>query len=187
VTRRSSIELAGLGLRSVAFRAQLAARGIACRTAICDGRLPYIYSQGDIRLGRHFALRSKVTRVEFGASHDAILTIGDGVFFNQGASVVASNSITIGDDCLIGDGVCIYDSNFHSVDGVAPVASAPVVLDRNVWLGRSSIVLPGVHIGENSVVAALSVVTKSVEPNTVVAGNPAVALSSFEHRTWKRH
>ena len=57
--------------------------------------------------------------------------------------------------------------------------TAPVKIGDNVWIGMNAVILKGVTIGENSVVAAGSVVTKSVPPNAVVAGNPAVAVKSF--------
>ena len=58
--------------------------------------------------------------------------------------------------------------------------TVPVKICDNVWIGMNAVILKGVTIGENSVVAAGSVVTKSVEPNTVVAGNPAVIVKHFQ-------
>jgi len=55
-------------------------------------------------------------------------------------------------------------------------AAAPITIGDNVWIGRAAIVLPGVTIGDHSVVAAGSVVTKSVPANAIVAGNPARVL-----------
>jgi acetyltransferase-like isoleucine patch superfamily enzyme len=57
---------------------------------------------------------------------------------------------------------------------------APVKNADNVWIGMNAVILKGVTIGENCVVAAGSVVTKNVEPNTVVAGNPAVVVKQFQ-------
>ena len=57
--------------------------------------------------------------------------------------------------------------------------SRPVRIGRNVWIGAGATILKGVTIGENSVVAAGAVVTKSVEPNTIVAGNPAQVVKTF--------
>ena len=60
--------------------------------------------------------------------------------------------------------------------------TAPVKIGDNVWIGMNAVILKGVTIGENSVVAAGSVVTKSVESNAVVAGNPATVVKRFDRR-----
>ena len=71
----------------------------------------------------------------------------------------------------------IYDSDFHDL---APKtrhessgASKPVFIGDNVWIGSRAIILKGVEIGDNAVVAAMSVVTRSVPSNSLAAGNPA--------------
>ena len=125
-------------------------------------------------------------------------TIGDFTLLN-GALIMAEEKIEIGSHCLISWNVGIADSDFHPLDpaqrlidaqALAPyfkdrpprpkLKTAPVKIADNVWIGMNAVILKGVTIGENSVVAAGSVVTKSVPPNTVVAGNPAVVVKQFE-------
>ncbi len=95
-------------------------------------------------------------------------------------------TITIEDDVMLGSGVHIYINN-HRFDmvgipiidqGVNPPKA--VILKRGCWIGANSIILPGVTIGENSVIGAGSIVTKSIPSSVVVAGNPAKIIKSIE-------
>ena len=111
------------------------------------------------------------------------IIIGEGNSFNNNVSIVANERILIGNHCLIGDMVAIYDCDFHEL---APGTrnrshgqTAPVTVEDNVWLGSRVVVLKGVTIGQNSVVGAVSVVTRSVPPNTIVAGIPAKVIGSL--------
>jgi maltose O-acetyltransferase len=114
---------------------------------------------------------------------DARIVIGNHNSFSNNVSLVAMGEITIGNRCLIGDQVTILDCDFHEIspitrmNGVGPIE--PVVIGDNVWLGSRVMVLKGVTIGENSVVAAMSVVTKSIPPNSIAAGNPARVIRSI--------
>lgn len=87
--------------------------------------------------------------------------------------------ITIEDDVMLGPGVQIYVVNhlFNNPELAiihqGYTACSPVVLRSGCWIGANSIILPGVEIGRNAVVGAGSVVTRSVPPGVVVAGNPA--------------
>jgi acetyltransferase-like isoleucine patch superfamily enzyme len=111
---------------------------------------------------------------------------------------MAEDKIEIGSHCLISWNVGIADSDFHPLEpaqrlidaqALAPffkdrpqrpkLRTAPVIISDNVWIGMNATILKGVTIGENSVVAAGSVVTKSVLSNTVVAGNPAMVVKKF--------
>lgn len=110
------------------------------------------------------------------AAPEVSIRIGANCSFNNDITLIAEKSITIGDDCLIGDGVRIVDSDFHGLapdKRRGPGESSPVTLGKNVWLGSRAMVLKGVTIGDNAVVAAGSIVTKDVPADTLVAGVPA--------------
>ncbi len=113
---------------------------------------------------------------------DAELLIGNNVFLS-GTRFGCALLIDVADDCILSD--CrIMDSDFHSIwpDRHSPdaiVETAPVIIERNVWIATGVIILKGVTIGENSVVAAGSVVVKDLPANCLAAGNPARVLKSL--------
>ncbi len=103
---------------------------------------------------------------------------GDDVDFALNVLVETSGGVTIGDRTLIGYGTMILSGNHVIPPNRQSVFGAghdrkPVVIGKDVWIGANVIVLPGRTIGEGAVVGAASVVTKDVEPYTIVAGNPA--------------
>ena len=126
-----------------------------------------------MQIGRGFTVRAPVTRAQLETSADGTLTIGDRVFINEGVIIAAHCAITIEGDVKIGDFTTIHDSDFHGLTPDLPVRIAAVRIERNAWLGRNVVVLPGVTVGENAVVAAGSIVTGNVAANTLVGGNPA--------------
>lgn len=155
---------------------------------LCTGRPPILYTAGKVRMGRNVVFRGVMVRPVVGAVEGGTLVVGEDTFINEGSSVVAFHSIEIGSNCHIGELVGIFDTDHHAVDSVSPVRYAPVKIADNVWIGRAAIVLPGVSIGENSVVASGSVVTSDVPRNTLVAGNPARLVRELEvERGWRRH
>ncbi|MEA2398653.1 MAG: hypothetical protein QOK25_2209 [Thermoleophilaceae bacterium] len=168
------------------LRLRLRAGGFDAGRMTCEGCLPVLHTGGDCRFGL-VRLRGVVAPVELGAVRGGELRMGDDVFVNQGASIVAAHSITIGDHVLIGDFAALYDSNLHAVEPSTPVREGPVEIGRNVWIGRGAIVLPGVTIGDHSVVGANSVVTDDVPARTLAVGNPARAVRTFEVADdWRR-
>jgi acetyltransferase-like isoleucine patch superfamily enzyme len=88
------------------------------------------------------------------------------------ATLLCDREIVIGPMCMLAWGVVLMDS-YRSATSAPLPGAAPIRLGTNVWLGFECCVLPGVQIGDNSVVAARSVVTEEVPANTLVAGNPA--------------
>lgn len=98
--------------------------------------------------------------------------IGRRVVVMNGCLMMAAGGITIDDDALIAANVQLISNN-HDLDNRRIITCKPVHICRRAWVGAGSTILPGVTVGENSVVGAGSVVTHDVEPNTIVAGNPA--------------
>lgn len=100
--------------------------------------------------------------------------VGSRTFFNAGCKFQDQGGIYIGDDVLIGHNVVIATLN-HLVEPAKRNGMIPksVHISNKVWIGSNSTILPGVTIGENSIIGAGSVVTKDIPANTVYAGNPA--------------
>lgn len=105
--------------------------------------------------------------------------IGKGVFINRNLTCVARGGIVIEDDVMIGPGVFLLTVN-HDVHDHWKLYASPVVLKKNCWIGAGAKIMPGVVIGENSIVASGAVVTKDVPANTVVGGNPAHVIKTIE-------
>lgn len=102
------------------------------------------------------------------------LTIGKNVFINSGCRFQDQGGITIGDGAFIGHMVVFATINHGFLpEERGHIHPAPIVIGRNVWIGAHATILPGVTIGDNAIVAAGAVVSRSVAPNTVVGGVPA--------------
>ena len=100
--------------------------------------------------------------------------MGENVFINACCHFQDHGGVTLGDGCQIGHNVVFATLNH----GLQPeergiTYPAPIVLGKNVWVGSNSTILQGVTIGDNAVIAAGAVVTKDVEPGTIVGGVPA--------------
>jgi len=103
------------------------------------------------------------------------IRVGRNVFINQNCTMYDLGGIDIADDVMIGPNVSMITSG-HPIEPSqrrAFVIAKPIVIEKNVWIAASVTIIGGVTVGENSVVAAGSVVTRDVPPNTLVGGNPA--------------
>ena len=103
--------------------------------------------------------------------------IGKNVFINHDCSFLDIGGITIEDEVLIGPKVSIITED-HPLNPAERKALTvkPVVIKRNAWIGAGAIILSGVTVGENAVVAAGTVINKDVPANTLVAGVPAKVI-----------
>jgi acetyltransferase-like isoleucine patch superfamily enzyme len=99
---------------------------------------------------------------------------GDRTYINRRTEIMSKNSVKIGNGCAISWDVVISDTDYHEIEGTS--STNPIVIGDEVWIGCKSTILKGVTIGNGAVVAAGSVVTKDVDPHTLVAGIPAKAI-----------
>lgn len=146
-----------------------------------------IISGPNIHIGDCFtAVAEPMHRVEIGVwgrePGAGTIRIGRCVLMSPGSRISASDEVVIGDGVMMANGTYITDSDWHTVYDRTARADAvtPVHIGSNVWLGDHATVLKDVTIGENSVVAARSVVTRDVPANVIVAGNPARVVKELD-------
>lgn len=143
-----------------------------------------------IVIGAHSHVRGQLLTFWNGGK----ITIGEWVYVGHGSRIWSQASVSIGNNVLISHLADIHDTNSHPIDWGArrkdsrailsgeeyasPSAtiSSPVVIEEDAWIGLKAIVLKGVRVGRGAIVAAGAVVTKNVEPWTIVAGNPAKVI-----------
>ncbi len=108
------------------------------------------------------------------------IRIGKNVFINHACTFLDLGGITIEDGAMIGPKVSLISEN-HPVNPATrkTLELKPIVIKRNAWIGTNAVILHGVTVGENSVVAAGAVVTSDVPDNTVVGGVPAKIIKTI--------
>lgn len=145
-------------------------------------QLPYIWGSGRIVIGDAVRLSGK-SSISFHHAGGLVpeLRIGDGSFLGHDCSLAVASSIVIGRHVLVAGGARMADYDGHPIDAASrraghptpPEAVRPIVIEDDVWIGADVRILKGVSIGARSIVGSGAVVTRSVPPDVVVAGNPA--------------
>lgn len=147
----------------------------------------FVKNTGSIEIGKNFGANSGAKYNPIGGdtilrlitqTEKAKITIGNNVGISN-ATIYCWDDITIEDNVVIGGSVRIWDSNFHSLNPIVrmsgndnDIRSKPIKICKYVFIGGGSIILKGVTIGENSIIAAGSVVNESIPANVIAGGNP---------------
>lgn len=151
-------------------------------------RLPYIVGFGKIIIGNKSYFSGKPSFSFSCKLHDEPeVIIGDNTFVGHNTTFIASQKISIGSHCLIAGNVEIRDNDGHPFDFMArrnnlpplPESVKPVRIGDDVWIGTGVLILKGVVIGDRSVIAAHSVVTADIPPDSVAAGVPARVIRTL--------
>lgn len=143
------------------------------------GGLPLIMGHLRLDIGNSVTLYGVSTFSGAKVFDAPTLTVGDNTHLGYQLIVDVGCDVTIGKDVLIADRVIIRSYDGHPADPAQrhlpapPESSKPIVIQDNAWIGAGSIIMKGVTIGEGSIVAAGSVITSRVPPNTIAIGNPA--------------
>jgi serine acetyltransferase len=176
--------MAAIGSAAVRFWLA-AATGHGPRRIRVDG-IPRVrlHPRGTLSIGDDVRMISKYGLNAVGGHEPVTLWIGPGASLSIGnrsglshATIVCLGKIEIGNDVLVGGGVRIFDSDFHALPSATafgrPIATQPVKIEDDAFIGAYATILKGVTIGRGAVVGASSVVTGNVPPYEVWAGNPA--------------
>jgi acetyltransferase-like isoleucine patch superfamily enzyme len=143
-------------------------------------RVPHLSNCGAMHIGPGLRVDCFFSSARLHTEPGALLRLGARVYLNSGAHLFARQRIEIGDDTRIAEDVYLSDTDFHEVAPGVPPRTAPIVIGRNVWIGRRAIILPGVTVGDHVVVGAGSVVTRDLPARAVAAGVPAKVLRTIE-------
>lgn len=112
------------------------------------------------------------------------ITIGDNTYMNMRSNIISLDGITIGEMCILGPGIGIYDHNHKYINYNITIRkqgyeTKRIVLGNNIWLGTNSIVTKGILISDNCVIGANSAVTKNIEKSGVYCGIPCKLVKSI--------
>lgn len=146
------------------------------------------YKRSTIHLNKksHLHIGKQVSLYPYASisvASNAHMEIGNRTFFNKRCEIICKEKIVIGNDCAISWNVTIMDTDYHSINGQNNVS--PVYIGNHVWICCHSVILKGVKIGNGAIVAAGSIVTRDVPPNSIVAGSPAQVIKN--NITWSLH
>lgn len=119
------------------------------------------------------------------AAPSARIEIGSGVFLNNHCTIFCRDHVIIGDHTLLGEGVRIYDHNHRFRVPNVPIGyqgylARPIRIGSNCWLGSNTVILPGVTIGDHSVVAASCLIDTDIPPNTLVKPSTGLGFVSLD-------
>jgi acetyltransferase-like isoleucine patch superfamily enzyme len=119
-------------------------------------------------------------------TQESFIYIDDEVWTNNNLCIISNGAgISIGNNTLIGYNVEILDSDFHEINPhnrkLGNPKSEKIVIGNNVWLGSNVKVLKGVKIGDNTIISAGSIVTKSIPANVIAGGIPAIVIKNIEN------
>lgn len=158
----------------------------------CLGTLLVRRARGStIILGKNVEIRNGTWANVIGINHKTCLAtrtkkaeiiIGDNVGIS-GSSIVAAESVRIGDNVLIGANCMIIDNDFHQLSSEGrrysktDIGIEPVLIGNNVFIGANTIILKGTFIGDNAVIGAGSVVRGKIPENSIAFGNPVLVKS----------
>lgn len=142
----------------------------------CDGRVQ-VSGTRNVTIGKRCRLGRDNELRTINGGH---IQLGNDVRLNSGCVITSYLQVKIGDFSMLGEYVSIRDANHgtspEEIMRFQPHSSASINIGRDVWIGKGSCVLPGVTIGEGSVIGANSVVNRDIPPFTLAAGVPVKIL-----------
>ena len=151
----------------------------------------YIEIGDNFRGGKNLTLECWDSYGNSGKIYNPELIIGNNVTFTSDTQISCLNKVVIGDNCLFGRYVYVSDNTHGRADysdlDIPPIkrelsSKGPVIIGKNVWVGRCTTILSGVTIGDNAIIGANSVVIKDIPANCIAAGVPAKIIKKSQRK-----
>jgi len=158
----------------------------------------------DIRNIKHISFKKNLTtgvgcRIEAypqNSKNNKVLFFGNNIEINDFVHIAAAEKVQIMDNVLIASKVFITDLNHGNYKGInvtdpktipknRKIYTSPVLINKNVWIGENVCIMPGVTIGEGSIIGALSVVTKNIPEYSIAVGSPAKVIKKYDFKSKK--
>jgi acetyltransferase-like isoleucine patch superfamily enzyme len=148
-----------------------------------------------IKWGTNFSAGFGCRLEAYPVNNEITLKIGNNVQLQDYVHITATSKVVIGNDVLMASKIYISDTLHGSYSGdlndcdpsvppsLRPLSSKPVTIGNRVWLGEFVSVLPGVTIGEGTIIGANSVVSKNIPANVIAVGTPAKPIKKFNFET----
>ena len=156
------------------------------------GKRANIKNLEKLKVGNNISIGYDI-RINFFGNDDTKLIIGDNVYICHRVSFIVGDTIMVGKNTVVASDVCFVSENHRiNLSESIPYQKQeliiePIKVGENCWIGEKVIILPGVEIGDNVVIGAGSVVTKSIPDNSIAVGNPARIIKTYDFNTkeWK--
>ncbi|MGN1443454.1 MAG: acyltransferase [Acutalibacteraceae bacterium] len=135
-----------------------------------------------ILFGRHVISDGRFTAV---TGENAVLDIGDGVYFNENVMISCQKKVTVGSGCRFGPGVKIFDNNhlFSRENGVkSELSCGEVSIGKNCWIASNAVILKGAQIGDNCVIGAGCVIKEKIPDGSIVTVRQELKIRQIEDR-----
>jgi maltose O-acetyltransferase len=168
-----------LGLARGAAKARLSRADSFGKGTVIRGKVCFHF-RGVVVVGDYLEADGHASGVCIKVFKEGKLTLGDYVRMNVGVWIEVASETRIGSHVMMAPYVSIVDDSRHDIEPGAPRYRRPVIIGDNVWLGQKVSVMPGVTIGEGSVIGANSVVSRDIPPNVFAAGAPARVIRQLE-------
>ena len=145
-------------------------------------RANFILGNEKIELGEWFQCRSNLN---LRVVKNGKFKVGNNVFFNDNCCITVLEKVKIGDFSSFGQGVCIYDHDHiyktENLTGKSGYNKSSVIIGKNVWVGANCTILKGSHIGDNSVIAAGTVVRGKIPANSLVYNQRDLIIKNIKY------
>lgn len=139
----------------------------------------YIKKKSKVLIGKSYRSRNNVSIY---CCDEGTIRIGNNVFMNDNCTISCRKSVTIGDNCILGNNVSIYDNDHDYKNDMNKYKCDSIKIGKNVWIGCNAVILRGTKIGDNCVIAAGSIVSGKIEAESLIYNKKELIIKEIKKK-----